>query len=81
MCFLTEINEIERWGMTMSAWAVPNVPGKVFASAEDHATLAIPSALEGFCRGGAVAFGDACPGGRGGGEDGGVVVGDEGSHV
>lgn len=67
--------------MTRSAWSVPNVPGKVFASAEDHATLAITPALEGLCRRRAVAFGDASPGRRGSGEDGGVVVCDEGSHV
>lgn len=65
--------------MGISAWDLPNVPGQMLASAEDHTTLAVPPALEGLCRGGAVAFCDA-DGGCGGGEDGGIVGCDEG-HV
>lgn len=57
------------------------MPGKVFAPAKDHATLAIAPALEGLCWCGAVAFRDACCCGGGGGEEGGVVRGDEGGHV
>ena len=37
----------------------PNVPGKVFAPGEDHATVAVASALERLCGGGAVALVDA----------------------
>jgi hypothetical protein len=36
--------------------SIPDVPGKMFASTEHHATLAITSTLEGFCRGRAVTF-------------------------
>ena len=59
---------------------LPNVPGEVFASAKDHATLAIPPALEGLCRGRAVAFCNAGGGRWRGREDGWVVRRDEG-HV
>ena len=41
----------EIWG------SVPDVPGEMFAPAEDHATFAVASALKGLCRGGAIAFG------------------------
>jgi hypothetical protein len=38
---------------------MPDVPGEMFAPTEDHATLAIASALESFGRGRAVTFVDA----------------------
>lgn len=56
------------------------MPGEMFTSAEDHATVAIASALEGLCRRGSVAFVHARTRARARGEDGGVVGGDEG-HV
>lgn len=55
------------------------MPGQVFASTEDHATFAITTTLKGFCRGGSIAFCDACRIGWCG-EEWGVVGGDEG-HV
>jgi hypothetical protein len=33
----------------------PNVPGQVFAPAKNHATIAIPTTLERFCRRGTIA--------------------------
>ena len=57
----------------------PDMASKMLAATEDHATVAIASALEGLCGRCAVALVDA--GGGGGGEGGlGVVVdrGDEG---
>lgn len=56
------------------------MPGQMFASAEDHTTFAITSALERLCRGRAVAFSDAGDVWRGG-EELWVVWGDEGGHV
>lgn len=41
------------------AGVFPDVPGKMLASAEDHSTVAIASALEGLRRGRSVAFVDA----------------------
>ena len=79
VCFLNGDKTDRTEGM--SAWDLPNVPGEVFASAEDHATLAITSALKGLCRGRAVAFCDAGGVGWGSGEDGGMIGSDEGSHV
>lgn len=58
-----------------SAWNLPDVPGEMLASAEDHAAFAITTTLKGLCWCGAVALCDA----RGEGER--VVGGDEGSHV
>ena len=57
------------------------MPGEVFASTEDHAALAIPSALEGLRRCRAVAFGDPSRRWGGGWEEGGIIGSDEGSHV
>lgn len=54
------------------------MPGEMFTSAEDHATVAIASALEGLRWRGSVAFVHACTRARTRGEDGGVVGGDEG---
>lgn len=55
----------------------PNVPGKMFASAEHHSTVSVASALEGLCRCGSVSFADARRGqwgcDEGSGHVGGVV--------
>ena len=60
---------------------LPNVPGEMFTSAEDHATVAIASALKRFSGSGSVAFVDASSRARACSEDGWVVGGsDEGSH-
>jgi hypothetical protein len=85
LCMLAQIVETrELLGAVASegtlASVFPNVPGEVFASAEDHATFAKASTLECLCWCRAVAFSDAGGGGRGGGEDGGDVWGDE-CHV
>jgi hypothetical protein len=79
---IIEAGELFRAMASKGAFAsvFPNVPGEVFASAEDHATLAITSALEGLCWCRTVAFCDAGVGGRVGREEGGVVWSDEG-HV
>jgi hypothetical protein len=58
---------------------LPNVPGKMLTSAENHATLAIASALKSLCRGRTVAFVDAGYSCRSR-KDGWMVVRDEG-HV
>jgi len=55
----------------------PDVPGEMFTPTEDHATLAIASALESLCRGRAVTFVNA---GRARQKGSGIVVGDQG-HV
>jgi hypothetical protein len=86
LCVLAQIIEAGELLGAMAAKGAfarvfPNVPGKVFASAKHHATLAITPALEGLCWGGAVAFCDAGGCGWGGGEEGRVVRGDEGGHV
>lgn len=60
---------------------VPDVPGEVFAPAEDHPALAIAPALERLGGSGAVALVDACSDGRERGrglDDGGHVVVGEG---
>jgi hypothetical protein len=59
---------------------LPNVPGKMLTSAENHATLAISSALKSLCRGWTVAFVDARYSRRSR-KDCWVVVRDKGSHV
>lgn len=57
----------------------PDMPGEVLAPAKDHATVAIASALEGLCGGGAVAGALGDVGVAGGGVGG--LLGDEGGHV
>jgi hypothetical protein len=81
VCFLNgdKLDRASRDGA--GCLGIPNVPGKVFASAKHHATLAITPALEGLRWGRAVAFCDAGGCGWGGGEEGRVVRGDEGGHV
>lgn len=81
MCFLNgDKKRSNGEGRGRSAWDLPNVPGQMFASAEDHTTLAITTTLKGLCGCGAVALCDACRVWRGG-EEGRVVWGDEGGHV
>lgn len=41
---------------------VPDVPRQVLASTEDHSTVAVASALEGFCRSGTITLVDPSAG-------------------
>lgn len=56
---LTEIVETRELFSTMAgertfAGVLPNVPGQVFAPAKNHATIAITTTLERFCRRGTI---------------------------
>ena len=59
VCFLTTANENQDvfWGAAGDIM-VPDVSREMLASAEDHSTVAIPPALEGFGRGGTITLVD-----------------------
>lgn len=76
LCMLAKVVETRKLLAAVAsegplAGVFPDVPGKMFASAEDHPALAIAPALERLGGGGTIALVDAgASGGRGGGSSG-----------